>query len=308
VALAEISPESDETSLIVDVGTNAEIILSNRERVLAASSPTGPAFEGAQITSGQRAAPGAIERVRIDPISLEPRIKIIGSDLWSDEDGFLDASDRIGVTGICGSGIIEALAEMFLAGIITPSGIIDGMQVARSSRIVQTGRTYSYRLWDGPIEHMITQTDVRAIQLAKGALYAGARLLMERLGVTSIDRIKLAGAFGSHIDPKYALIIGMLPDCDLSRVSAVGNAAGTGARMALLNRDHRREVEALVRRMEKIETALEPRFQSHFVDAMAFPNATEPFPQLRTTVKIPDLSSADTSGRRRSGRRSFVRT
>jgi uncharacterized 2Fe-2S/4Fe-4S cluster protein (DUF4445 family) len=112
--------------LLVDVGTNAEIVLGNSQRIVAASSPTGPAFEGAEISSGQRAAPGAIERVRIDPATLEPRFKVIGSDLWSDEPGFWEEADKLGVTGICGSGIIEVVAEMYLAGIISEDGVVDG--------------------------------------------------------------------------------------------------------------------------------------------------------------------------------------
>jgi uncharacterized 2Fe-2S/4Fe-4S cluster protein (DUF4445 family) len=304
VALAEAPHQSDETMLVVDVGTNAEILLGNKQRLLAASSPTGPAFEGAQISCGQRAAPGAIERVRIDPVTLEPRIKIIGADMWSDEPGFSEVAATLGVTGVCGSGIIEALAELFLAGVIKSDGTINGACAARSDRVIADGRTFSYALWREPHELRVTQTDVRAIQLAKGALYAGARLLMEHLGVERVDRIKLAGAFGSHIDPKYAMIIGLVPDCNLARVTAVGNAAGTGARMALLNRGHRREVEALVRRIDKIETALEPKFQAHFVNAMGFPNTVEPFPELAKTVALPAPSQgAGGEARRRSRRR-----
>jgi len=286
----------------VDVGTNAEILLGNRERVLAASSPTGPAFEGAQISAGQRAAPGAIERVRIDPVTLEPRIKVLGVEEWSDEAGFDDAIETVGVTGICGSGIIEAVAELFLAGVVTHEGLVNG-DLARSPRIYGDGRTFSYRLWDGAISVSVTQGDIRAIQLAKGALYAGAKLLMDRLGVDHVDRIKLAGAFGSYIDPKYAMVIGLIPDCRLDRVSAIGNAAGTGARMALVNRGHRAEVEALVRRVEKIETALEAKFQEHFVHAMALPNGRDPFPHLAAAVTLPERVETAAEGRRRGGRR-----
>ena len=303
VALAEGPQHHDEVTLVVDVGTNAEILLGNRERVLAASSPTGPAFEGAQITSGQRAAPGAIERVRIDPITLEPRFKVLGVEPWSDEAGFDDAIDTVGVTGICGSGIIEAVAEMFLAGIVGAEGLVNGDMLGRNPRIFSDGRTFGYRIWDGAISISVTQGDIRAIQLAKGALYAGARLLMDHLGVDHVDRIKLAGAFGSYIDPKYAMVIGLIPDCRLDRVSAIGNAAGTGARMALVNRGHRAEVEALVRRVEKIETALEPRFQEHFVHAMALPNGRDPFPHLAAAVALPERTEGGGEGRRRGGRR-----
>ena len=296
VTLAEAPHKGQEITLVIDVGTNAEIVLGSADRLLAASSPTGPAFEGAQISSGQRAAPGAIERVRIDPETLEPRIKVIDVDTWSNEEGFADSVARVGVTGICGSGIIEAIAELFLAGVITADGTIDGSLAARTPRIVASGRTFAYVLWHEPVEIKVTQNDVRAVQLAKAALYAGARLLMDKLGIDKVDRIKLAGAFGSHIDPKHAMIIGLVPDCPLDKVTAVGNAAGTGARMALLNRGHRREVEALVRTIEKIETAVEPRFQEHFVNAIAFPNRIEPFPHLAAAVKMPERKETDSAG------------
>ena len=295
VVLSETPHLADEMTLIVDVGTNAEIVLGNRHRLLAASSPTGPAFEGAQISCGQRAAPGAIERVRIDPATLEPRFKVIGSDLWSDQPGFAEATKRSGVTGICGSGIIEVLAEMFLAGILRSDGIIDGAKAALSSRLVPDGRTHAYLLHAGEPEIKILQTDVRAIQLAKAALYAGARLLMDHLEVDQVDRITLAGAFGSQIDVKYAMILGLIPDCNLAKVSSAGNAAGTGARIALLNRNARSEIERVVKQIEKIETAIEPRFQEHFVAAMAIPHATVPFHQLAKAVALP--TPAPTAGR-----------
>jgi uncharacterized 2Fe-2S/4Fe-4S cluster protein (DUF4445 family) len=287
VILSEAPHTQDALTLIVDVGTNAEIVLGDKRRVLAASSPTGPAFEGAQISSGQRAAPGAIERVRIDPETLRPKYRVIGSELWSDEPGFKDDVIRTGVTGICGSGIIEVLGEMYLAGILKTDGTIDGNAGAGKEdgwRIEADGRTFAYRMSD---EVSIIQTDIRAIQLAKAALYAGCRLLMDKLGVDSVDRIILAGAFGSHIDVKYAMLLGMIPDCPLDKVWSVGNAAGTGARMALLNRDDRAEIERVVRQVEKVETAVEPRFQEHFVGAMAIPHATDPYPNLSAAVTMP---------------------
>ena len=292
VVLAERPDLSEELTLLVDVGTNAEIVLGNRHRLLACSSPTGPAFEGAQISCGQRAAPGAIERVRIDPETLEPRFKVIGCDLWSDDPQFADATRRTGITGVCGSGIIEALAEMFLAGIILRDGTIDGDLAERSPRIRQNGPTFAYLLHEGAVTITITQNDVRAIQLAKAALYAGTRLLMDHLGVDAVDRIRLAGAFGSHIDVKYAMGLGMIPDCDLSQVSSAGNAAGTGARIARLDQSSRRTIEELVRRVEKIETAIEPKFQAHFVAAMGIPHSTAPSPNLRKAVQLPQPKAA----------------
>ncbi len=303
VALSEAPHRSEEMMLVVDVGTNAEILLGNKDRILAASSPTGPAFEGAQISCGQRAAPGAIERVRIDRETLEPRFKVIGCEQWSDEPGFAEAVKAVGVNGVCGSGIVEVIAEMYLAGIIYADGVIDGALATRSSRIVPEGRSFSYLLHDGVPELRITQSDVRAIQLAKAALHAGARLLMDRIGVDRVDRVVLAGAFGSHIDVKYAMVLGMVPDCDLDRVSSAGNAAGTGARIALLNGEARTEVEGLVERIEKIETAVEPRFQEHFVAAMAIPHKTEAYPNLALVVDLPATPAGDGGEGRRRRRR-----
>ncbi|MGC1388070.1 MAG: ASKHA domain-containing protein [Steroidobacteraceae bacterium] len=302
MVLAERPDLADDMTLLVDVGTNAEIVLGNKKRLLACSSPTGPAFEGAQISCGQRAAPGAIERVRIDRGTLEPRFKVIGSDLWSDEPGFDESIGAGGITGVCGSGIIEVIAEMYLAGIINQDGVIDGRLSARSTRIVENGRTFAYLLHQGAVEMKITQNDVRAIQLAKAALYAGIALLMERLGIDHVDRIRLAGAFGSHIDVKYAIILGMVPDCDLANVRSAGNAAGTGARIALLDATSRAVIETLVRRIEKVETAIEPRFQHHFVEAMAIPHKSADYTNLRKVVELPapkeSTSQSETRGRR----------
>ena len=287
VILSEQPHVHDDVSLLIDIGTNAEIVLGNRERLLACSSPTGPAFEGAQISCGQRAAPGAIERVRINPETLEPRIKIIGSDLWSDDPAFGEAQKTSGVTGICGSGIIEVLAEMYLAGILSSDGVIGGSLSVRTDRIVQDGRTFSYILYRGESTIAITQNDVRQVQLAKAALYAGVKLLMDRMAIKSVDRIRLAGAFGSHIDVKLAMVLGMIPDCPLPQVASIGNAAGTGARIALVNNESRQEIETVVRKIEKIETAVEAKFQEYFVNAMAIPHKTDAFPNLKQVVTLP---------------------
>jgi uncharacterized 2Fe-2S/4Fe-4S cluster protein (DUF4445 family) len=307
VVLSEAPHQRDAVTLVVDVGTNAEIVLGNRDRLLAASSPTGPAFEGAQISAGQRAAPGAIERVRIDRDTLEPRIRIIGSGHWSDEPGFAGDAQRLGVTGICGSGIIEVVAEMYLAGILRSDGVIDGSAGSRSLRVVADGRTFGYLLHEGEPRILVTQNDVRAIQLAKAALYAGVRLLMDHLGVEEVDAIRLAGAFGSHIDVKYAMVLGLIPDCPLERVTSAGNAAGTGARIALLDRKARLEIEEVVRRIEKVETAVEPRFQAHFVEAMAIPHRTAPFPNLSREVVLPPRDVAPGPGSEPGRRRRRAR-
>ena len=313
MVLSEEPQLQDEITLLVDVGTNAEIVLGNKDRLMACSSPTGPAFEGAQISCGQRAAPGAIERVRIDPVTKEPRFRVIGSELWSNEDGFQEAIKKIGVNGICGSGIIEVIAEMYLAGIISKDGVVDGDLAAVSSRIIPNERTWSYVLYDdgsGRPDRVISvsQNDVRQIQLGKAALYAGVRLLMDKLGVTQIERIRFAGAFGSHIDVKHAMVLGLIPDCPLEQVASAGNAAGTGARIALLNKESRYIIERVVRSIEKIETAVETKFQEYFVGAMAFPHDTDPFPNLFSVVtkppeKVGGNRNEDGDGRRRRRRR-----
>ncbi len=305
VALSEEPGKSEDMVLIVDVGTNAEILLGNKSRVLACSSPTGPAFEGAQISSGQRAAPGAIERVEIDPVTKEPRFRVIGSDLWSDDPGFEAAIKGSGITGICGSGIIEAVAEMRMAGLLDPSGLIGSADQVGSPRCLAEGRTHAYLLHDGSAAGgpviKVTQGDIRAIQLAKSALYAGARLLMDEMGVETVDRVTLAGAFGAHISPKHAMVLGMIPDAPLDKVTSAGNAAGTGARIALLNRAARDAIEATVHEIHKIETAIEPRFQEHFVNANAIPHATDAFPHLSRVVDLPqaNYNTNSTEGRRR---------
>jgi uncharacterized 2Fe-2S/4Fe-4S cluster protein (DUF4445 family) len=304
VILAEAPHESEVVELVVDVGTNAEIVLGNRHFLLAASSPTGPAFEGAQISSGQRAAPGAIERVRIDRETLEPRFRVIGSELWSDDPGFAEAIAETGVTGICGSGIVEVIAELFLAGVITEDGIVDGTLAARTPRVIAEGRTFSYLLHDGSAAGrpriVVTQNDVRAIQLAKAALYAGVRLLMDRAGIETVDEIRLAGAFGSQIDMFHAMVLGLIPDADLAHAKSAGNAAGTGALIALLSGAARREIEGVVRTVEKIETAVEPRFQQHFVEAMAFPHKTAAYPHLSAVTDLPARRAGSRDGSNRS--------
>ena len=305
MVLSEQPYLNQENMLLVDVGTNAEIILGNRNRMVAASSPTGPAFEGAQISSGQRAAPGAIERLRIDRESLVPKFKVIGCDYWSIEEEFAEGIKEHGVTGICGSGIIEAIAEMYLAGIIDSNGVVQGHLADRSNRIIEDGRTFSYVIQETAPRVVITQNDVRAIQLAKAALYAGIRLLMDRLGLEEVDTIRLAGAFGSHVDVKYAMVLGMIPDCDLSQVTSAGNAAGTGARIALLDRNSRSEIRQVVRNIEKVETAVEPSFQNYFVEAMAIPHKSAKFHNLSKVVDLPKAiaPSGKPSGQSRRKRR-----
>lgn len=305
VLLAEEPYRQDALTLTVDVGTNAEIVLGNRERMFSASSPTGPAFEGAQITFGMRAAPGAIERVRIDPLTKTARFRVIGEERWSDEwaldaDAPPEAQPQHLAAGICGSGIIEAVAEMFLAGIIQADGRFN--PDSAGERITWDGRKPAYMLATGketvngePI--VVTQDDVRNVQLAKAALYAGAKLLMKRAGVSTVERIVLAGAFGSYIDPKYAMVLGLIPDCALDSVVAVGNAAGDGARIALLNQHKRKEAQRIAAWVTYIETAVDADFQTEFVAAIHIPHKTDSFPHLQDV--LPEAVAAAPRRRRR---------
>ena len=302
--LAEGPHRASAPMLVVDVGTNAEIVLGDGSRVLAASSPTGPAFEGAQISCGQRATAGAVERVRIDPTTWEPRFKVIGCELWSDEPGFSEALSQSGleVSGLCGSGIIEVIAEMFLAGIIDRHGVITS-DTGRSPRIVADDRTFRYVLQWEPIRLSITQNDVRAVQLAKAALRAGIDLLREHADVDEVPDIRLAGAFGAHIDPVRAMVLGLVPDTPAGGVRAAGNASGVGAVRMLLSGQQRVEIEQVVRSVIKIETATESRFQELFVAAMAFPHDTEPTPHLASVIDLPEPAAIDPDQGRRRRRR-----
>ncbi len=302
VQLAEKPHEQAELTLIVDVGTNAEIVLGDRMGVACASSPTGPAFEGAQVTHGQRAAPGAIERVRIDRQTLLPRYKVIGCEDWIEAGASAPEDGR--ATGLCGSGIIEAVAELFLAGVIDFDGRFDESAAGRSGRVRFAGRTGEFVLADAAQtatgrEIVVTQGDVRAIQLAKAALYAGTKLLMADRGAARVERVVLAGAFGSYIDPFHAMVLGLIPDCALEKVTAVGNAAGDGARVALLDKEARLEAARLAESVRHVQTAVAPEFQAEFVAALALPHAADAFPHLEE--QLPERSAH--TGQRRSRRR-----
>jgi uncharacterized 2Fe-2S/4Fe-4S cluster protein (DUF4445 family) len=277
VLIAEEPYRRDEMSLIIDVGTNGEMILGNRHRLLSTSCATGPALEGAHIRFGMRAAPGAIERIRIDPQTREVSFKIIGQEFWRPD-------VRItGARGICGSGIIDGVAQLYRAGVIDQSGRFR-TDIASPRLRLNEGRPEFVIAWkeETSLEEAITisQQDVRNVQLAKGALYTGAKLMMKKLGIDKLDRVVLAGAFGSYIDKTQALILGIFPDCDLECVSSVGNAAGDGARIALLNRDKRLEAETVARRVEYLELTLMNEFQEEFMAAMFIPHMADAFPHL----------------------------
>ena len=270
--LSEIDGMQSQTSLLVDIGTNAEIMLAKEGQVFATSSPTGPAFEGAEISSGVRASHGAIERIRIDPETLAVTYKIIGVEAWSDTPEFAEAQQS--AIGICGSGIIEVMVELAKAGLIDQGGLFvqerapdrfDSIEDAEGSKIIR------FLLLDqGDNSIYVEQTDVRSIQLAKAALYAGVQLLMDYLECTSLEQVLLAGAFGSHLDPNYVADLDIIPSASKEQIRSVGNAAGVGASKALLNIKDRERIIQAVRAVNKIESANEPKFQEYFVDGMKF--------------------------------------
>ncbi|MBI4317085.1 MAG: DUF4445 domain-containing protein [Chloroflexi bacterium] len=284
VLIAEEPYNQEEAWLIIDIGTNGELVLGNRHRMLSCSCATGPALEGAHIHFGMRATPGAIERVKIDPNSLEVQFKVIGKPEWHTS----YPAGAVGARGICGSGIIDAVAEMFKAGVLQKSGAF--CKTLDSRRIVKTpdGKLHFVIAWAGETsigqDITVSQGDVRAVQLAKGALYCGAKFLLRKFGVTHPDKIILAGAFGSYIDREQALVLGLIPDCELSKVYSVGNAAGDGARIALLNVAKRVEADEVARRVEYVELATEPDFQREFAAAMYFPHLKDEFKHAAETL------------------------
>ncbi len=279
--LTQMDRMKDRSVLLVDIGTNAEIVLTHNGRVAAASSPTGPALEGAEISCGVRASEGAIERLRIDPVSFAAKVKIIGHDEWLTDETIGDHA----VPGLCGSAIFEVMVELARAGLIDRSGLF--RPETAPDRFTQDGNVQTYRVI-GDIT--LRQTDIRAVQLAKAALMAGARLVAEELDCEAFDEVLLAGAFGTHLDPAYVAEIGIIPHNGADTIEAVGNAAGMGAAMCLTDVAARDRIRAAVEDVVKIETALEPRFQDYFVEAMAFPSA-------------PEGTSSSRGGGRRGGRR-----
>ena len=277
--VAEEPHKQDENWLLIDVGTNAELVLGNRKRLVCTSTPTGPALEGAHVEYGMRAAPGAMERIEIDEKTLEPRYKVIGVDGWN-----TDHAEFIGkVKGICGSAIIDGVAELFRAGIIDSRG---KFKTGLSSDRIRKGESgWEYVIaWAQETsigrDIPMTQQDVRQIQLAKAALFTAARTLLKRFGLQDPDKVILAGGFGSFIDKEKAMLIGLIPDCALENVYAVGNSAGDGARIALLNVEKRREIEAVARKVERFELPTDPEFQNQFMLATSFPHMSEPFPHI----------------------------
>ncbi len=286
VLIAEEPYNSDEIQLIIDIGTNGELVLGNKEKLISSSCATGPALEGAQLAFGMRAAPGAMERIKIDPQTHAVDYKVIGRDAWR---SYSDPKD-MKAKGICGSGILDLLAELYKAGIVTKSGAFNKKEHKsdRFRKNPDTGQPEFVLAWAEETsigkDIVITQKDVRQIQLAKGALYAGCKLMVHRMGIEKVDRVKIAGAFGTHVDREKALIMGLFPDCEIEKIVSVGNAAGDGCRAALLNREKRVEANWVSRNVEYIELTVEPNFQKEFMGALQLPHMTDEFPHLEGLV------------------------
>jgi uncharacterized 2Fe-2S/4Fe-4S cluster protein (DUF4445 family) len=285
VLIAEEPYRKKAMSLVIDIGTNGELVLGNKQRLMSASCATGPALEGAHLTFGMRAAPGSIERVIIDLKSHEVNFKVIGRDEWSK----YSRPEEIKAKGICGSGVLDILAELYRAGIILKSGAFGKTQKSNRYRINKKDNQPEFVIaWKKETsigrDITISLKDIRQIQLAKGALYTGCKLMMRKIGIDKVDRIILAGAFGSYVDPDKALTIGMIPDCDLNKVHSVGNAAGDGARIALLNKDKRAEADRIAKQVEYMELTVEEDFQREFTYAMQLPNMRDKFPHLKGIV------------------------
>ncbi len=277
VLISEAPYQQDFIELIIDIGTNGELILGNREKLISASCATGPAFEGAEIKFGMRAAPGAIEKIEIDKDTKNVRFKVIDSECWSTE------LEKVEAKGICGSGIIDVMPQLFLAGVIDKTGRfskdIDGERLRRTENGPEFVIAWAHETSIGQ-DITICQDDVRAVQLAKGAMYAGAKILMNALGVDKVDKVILAGAFGSYIDKTSASLLGLFPDCEPDNIYSVGNAAGDGARIALLNIDKRQEADEMAQRVEYVELTLSPDFNKIFASAMWIPHMKDKFPHL----------------------------
>lgn len=265
--LAEEPYDQDEVWLIIDIGTNAELVLGNRQRLVCASTPTGPAFEGAHIEFGMRAAPGAIEHLKIDVKTLKPRWKIIGEEEWG-------AGKP---KGLCGSAVVDAAAELLQAGALDTggrmkAGLIAPDRIRRSERGVEYVIAFADESAIGT-DICITQKDIRQIQLAKGALYVAAESLIREFGSGLPEKILLAGAFGSYLDKSNAIAIGMIPKIPDEQVFVVGNSAGDGARIALLSIAKRVEASQVAARLTRYELPADPDFQTAFLKAVNFPGA-----------------------------------
>lgn len=274
----------DPMTVCIDIGTNGEISVGNREKLWTTSAPAGPALEGAEITHGVRAQTGAIEHVSIDTETREPAWETIGDDP---------------PTGICGSGVIDLVAGMFESGLIDHRGQVRDA-VHPHDRIRRADGVVEYVVvWDDQSgidgDIVLTQNDIREIQMAKAAIQAGTLVLMDELGIDEVDRVVLAGGFGNYIDPESARTIGLYPDTPFEKVESLGNAAGVGAQLALLDRDARAEARHIVDIAEYYEIAGTDEFRDSFLESMYLPHQhLDRYPRVRDRIEA--IRDLDTPG------------
>jgi uncharacterized 2Fe-2S/4Fe-4S cluster protein (DUF4445 family) len=264
VILAARLYETEKTLLAIDIGTNTEISLARKGRMLSCSCASGPAFEGAHIRDGMRAAPGAIERLQIEPAPA-----VLG-----DRQFRVQTIGNLPPVGLCGSGIIDAVAELRAAGVLDASGRLqkqDPMVHLQDNRpavmLIHAENTGHGR------DILITQNDINEIQLAKGAIRTGIEVLLAQAGLAydAIDEFIVAGAFGNYINIRSAIRLGMFPDLPAARFRQVGNAAGMGAKLLLISKQARETANQVARRIEYVELANHPDFQQVFLDALHLP-------------------------------------
>ena len=266
--------EASEYCLLLDIGTNTEVVLGRRDKMLATSCASGPAFEGGHVEFGTKAVEGAIERVRIDPDTLEVEYETIG-----------DARP----IGICGSGVVDAIAELLKCGVVDRRGVMKEVECPRiRKRREQLEFVVAWREETGiGRDIVITQRDVREIQLAKGAVYAGCSVLMKRLRIDSRDvkKIYIAGAFGTRLNVESAIVIGLIPDVSRDLIEVVGNAAGVGAVMALVSTEERARAEEISRKVEYVELVADPSFKDELRDSLYFPHRyLDRFPSVKRVL------------------------
>jgi uncharacterized 2Fe-2S/4Fe-4S cluster protein (DUF4445 family) len=249
-----------DNCLLLDIGTNTEVVIGNRNRMLSCSCASGPAFEGGHLKHGMQAMSGAIEKVALEPGSLKVSFSTVDNDL---------------AKGICGSGILDCIAEMLKAGVINTKGLIQRDPWLPGVRKNKDGETEFVIVPAGKATRdiVVTQGDIGTIQLAKGAIYAGILILMQEMKIKpgELKHVYIAGAFGSHINPINARAIGLLPDVPLQTIRSVGNTALTGAKMALVSKKARRTCEKISDKVEYIELAAHPDFHSVFIESLRFP-------------------------------------
>lgn len=266
---------SEATRMLIDVGTNAEIVLGNRDWIIACAGAAGPALEGGVVERGMMAGPGAVDRVRIDPETLTVDYRVLGD---------------IPPTGICGSGLIDLIAEMFMAGILTIQGKLN--RRLECPRIVKTGDGYAFVLVtagesaDG-LDLAVSEIDIGILLKSKAAMYTILTIITGKVGVDfpEIDTVFIAGTFGNHIDPRMAVTIGMLPDLPLEKYRGLGNTAGKGAAMLLSNRDLLAEIERICDKITYIELNVNMELMNEFRGALFLPHTD---PRLFPSVKIPE--------------------